>query len=95
MITTAPRALRAGTRAPSTGFGAPLANPQPFRPEIGTHGMFCTALFGQGIPGALRDDHLPAALPIMLICAGVVLRDRRVNEERRRDAITNSSIAVT
>jgi hypothetical protein len=119
-------------QSPILGYGAPLANPQPFRPAIGTHGMFWTALFSQGIPGAvfyvgfwlsmavrtgrnIRNqeqlllhlaiasalptmmlyDHLPAALPIMLICAGVVLRDRRVTEEGRRDAITNSSIAVT
>lgn len=100
--------------SPILGFGAPLANPDPNRPAIGTHGMFWTALFSQGVPGAalylgfwlsmsfrtgsgLRNqqelwlhlavasalptmfyyDHLPAALPIMLIAAATILRDRR------------------
>jgi len=100
--------------SPLLGFGAPLANPQPFRPAIGTHGAFWTSLFSQGIPGAIfymgfwismtvttgrnvRNqehlllhlaiatslptaffyDHLPAALPVMMICAALVLRDRR------------------
>lgn len=100
--------------SPLLGFGAPLANPQPFRPAIGTHGMFWTSLFSQGIPGAifyvgfwasmtlrtgrnilnqehlllhlaiatslptmLFYDHLPAALPVMMICAALILRDRR------------------
>jgi len=103
--------------SPLLGFGAPIANPDPFRPAIGTHGAFWTALFSQGIPGAIlytgfwvtmtwrtgRNiatqeqlllhiaiatslvtsffyDHLPAALPIMMICAALVLRDQR---ERR------------
>lgn len=39
--------------SPLLGFGAPIANPQPFRPAIGTHGMFWTSLFSQGIPGAV------------------------------------------
>ena len=100
--------------SPLLGFGAPIANPQPFRPAIGTHGMFWTSLFSQGIPGAIfyvgfwvsmtlktgrniRNqehlllhlaiatslptmffyDHLPAALPVMMICAALILRDRR------------------
>lgn len=100
--------------SPLLGFGAPIANPQPFRPAIGTHGMFWTALFSQGIPGAvfyvgfwlsmairtgrnllnqehlllhlavvtslptmLFYDHLPAALPIMMICSALILRDRK------------------
>ena len=100
--------------SPLLGFGAPIANPQPFRPAIGTHGAFWTALFSQGIPGAIfyvgfwlslsvrtgRNiatqehlllhlailtslptmmfyDHLPAALPIMLIAAALILRDKR------------------
>ena len=39
--------------SPLLGFGAPISNPQPFRPAIGTHGAFWTALFSQGIPGAV------------------------------------------
>ena len=39
--------------SPLLGFGAPIANPEPFRPPIGTHGAFWTALFSQGIPGAI------------------------------------------
>lgn len=39
--------------SPLLGFGAPIANPEPFRPAIGTHGAFWTALFSQGIPGAV------------------------------------------
>ena len=110
--------------SPFLGFGAPLANPQPFRPAIGTHGMFWTTLFSQGIPGMLlyvgfwvgmtvrtgRDlrnqeqlwlhlavasalptmlyyDHLPAALPLMMIAAATLLRDRRVSDETRREAL--------
>ena len=103
--------------SPLIGFGAPEANPDPTRPAIGTHGMFWTALFGQGIPGVvlyvvfwagmtwrtgrgiknqeqlllhvaiatslptmMYYDHLPAALPTMMICAAVILRDRRIEE---------------
>ncbi len=112
--------IEAVPESPIIGFGAPLANPDPNRPAIGTHGMFWTALFSQGIPGAffyagfwltmafrtgvdLRNqqelwlhlavasalptmlyyDHLPAALPLMLIAAAVFLRDRRVSEHER------------
>lgn len=39
--------------SPILGFGAPLANPDPNRPAIGTHGMFWTALFSQGVPGVI------------------------------------------
>ena len=109
--------------SPLLGFGAPIANPQPFRPAIGTHGAFWTALFSQGIPGAIfyvgffismtvqtgRNvrsqehfllhlaiatslvtsffyDHLPAALPVMMICAALVLRDRK-DADRAREAV--------
>lgn len=111
--------------SPILGFGAPLANPDPNRPAIGTHGMFWTALFSQGIPGAafylgfwlsmafrtgvnLRNqqelwlhlavvsalptmfyyDHLPAALPMMLIAAATILRDRRTRAHERQRAFT-------
>lgn len=111
--------------SPILGFGAPLANPDPNRPAIGTHGMFWTALFSQGIPGMvfyvgfwlgmtfrtgrriqnqehlllhlavasalptmMIYDHIPAALPIMMICAAVILRDRRVNDAAQQDALT-------
>ena len=116
--------------SPLLGFGAPIANPQPFRPAIGTHGAFWTALFSQGIPGAVlyvgfwvtmtvrtgRNvqtqeqfllhlavatslitswfyDHLPATLPIMMICAALVLRERRDDDEleRRRQTVSNLS----
>lgn len=116
--------------SPLLGFGAPLANPNPNRPAIGTHGMFWTALFSQGIPGlilyvtfwlglAIRTgrriqnqeqlllhlaiasslptmmfyDHLPAALPIMMICAAVFLRDQRINDEQTQQAI-NQTVPV-
>ncbi len=116
--------------SPLLGYGAPLANPQPFRPAIGTHGMFWTSLFSQGIPGLIfyagfwlsmtirtgrniRNqeqllmhlaiatslptmmfyDHLPAALPIMMICSALVLRDRR-DGNRRRDALADSATPV-
>ena len=106
--------IEAVPESPIVGFGAPVANPDPNRPAIGTHGMFWTALFSQGIPGAIlyvgfwlgmairtgrgiRNqeqlwlhlavasalptmffyDHLPAALPLMMIAAAVLLRDRR------------------
>ncbi len=114
--------------SPVLGYGAPLANPNPNRPAIGTHGMFWTALFSQGIPGAVfyvtfwvgmavrtgRDirnqeqlwlhlaimtalptmlyyDHLPAALPIMMICAATILRDRRFADHQRRQAVAASA----
>lgn len=107
--------------SPILGFGAPLANPDPNRPAIGTHGMLWTSLFSQGIPGAvfyvgfwlamtirtgrnvqtqehlllhlavatslptlLFYDHIPAALPIMMICAALVLRDSRARDARRQ-----------
>lgn len=110
--------------SPILGFGAPIANPDPNRPAIGTHGMLWTSLFSQGIPGAifyvgfwigmtvrtgrnirnqehlllhlavatslptlLFYDHIPAALPIMMICAAVILRDDRARDARRREAI--------
>jgi len=109
--------------SPLLGFGAPLANPDPNRPAIGTHGMLWTSLFSQGIPGAvfyvgfwlgmtirtgrniqnqehlllhlavasslptlLLYDHIPAALPIMMICAAVILRDGRESDARRMAA---------
>ena len=115
-------------QSPVLGFGAPLANPNPNRPAIGTHGMFWTALFSQGIPGmifyvgfwlgmTIRTgrrvqnqehlllhlavasalptlmiyDHLPAALPVMMICAAVILRDRRVNDAARRSAVDDAA----
>ena len=111
--------LEALPESPLLGFGAPLANPQPYRPALGTHGMFWTSLFSQGIPGLIfyggfwlsmtirtgrnvRNqeqlllhlaiatslptmmfyDHLPAALPIMMICSAPVLRDRRESDLR-------------
>ena len=111
--------------SPILGFGAPLANPNPNRPAIGTHGMLWTSLFSQGIPGAifyvgfwigmtvrtgrnvrnqehlllhlavasslptlLFYDHIPAALPIMMICAAVILRDGRERDARRVAAVT-------
>jgi len=116
-------------QSPILGFGAPLANPNPNRPAIGTHGMFWTALFSQGVPGmifyvgfwlgmTIRTgrriqnqehlllhlavasalptmmfyDHLPAALPMMMICAAVILRDRRVNDAARRSAVDGTSV---
>ena len=112
--------------SPLLGFGAPIANPDPNRPAIGTHGNFWTALFSQGIPGAIfytgfwvvmsvktgrriRNqeqlllhlavisalptmfyyDHLPAALPIMMMCLAVFFRDRR-DEDIRREALVSS-----
>ena len=39
--------------SPLLGFGAPVENPNPNRPAIGTHGQFWTALFSQGIPGVV------------------------------------------
>lgn len=111
--------------SPILGFGAPLANPNPNRPAIGTHGMLWTSLFSQGVPGMifyvgfwfamtvrtgrnvrnqehlllhlavasslptlLFYDHLPAALPIMMICAAVILRDRRASDARRHVALS-------
>lgn len=113
--------------SPLLGFGAPLANPDSNRPAIGTHGMFWTALFSQGIPGAILYvgfwfgmairtgrriqnqeqlllhlaivsvfptmmiyDHVPAPLPIMLICAAVFLRDQRINDAKRELALTKA-----
>lgn len=110
--------------SPILGYGAPLANPNPNRPAIGTHGMFWTALFSQGIPGAIMHtafwigmtvrtgrnlrnqeqlwlhlavasaiptmffyDHLPAALPLMMIAAATILRDRRHTDALRREAL--------
>lgn len=112
--------IEAVPESPILGFGAPVANPNPNRPAIGTHGMFWTALFSHGVPGAvlyvgfwgamtvrtgldIRNqeqlwlhlavaaslptmffyDHLPAALPLMMIAAAVVLRDRRDGDLRR------------
>lgn len=111
--------------SPILGYGAPLANPNPNRPAIGTHGMFWTSLFSQGIPGVIfyvgfwlgmtvrtgrnvRNqehlllhlavasslptlmfyDHIPAAMPIMMICAAVILRDGRERDARRVAAVT-------
>ena len=116
--------------SPILGFGAPIANPNPNRPAIGTHGMFWTALFSQGIPGAvmfvsfwvgmtirtgrnLRNqeqlwlhlavasalptmlwyDHLPAAMPLMMIAAATILRDRRHTDALRRQALASSAPA--
>ena len=114
--------------SPLLGYGAPLANPDPNRPAIGTHGNFWTALFSQGIPGAIlytgfwavmtfktgrriRNqeqlllhlavasslptmfyyDHLPAALPVMMMCLAVFFRDRR-DDEIRREAVLSSTM---
>ncbi|NNC81689.1 MAG: hypothetical protein HKN94_16210 [Acidimicrobiales bacterium] len=116
--------------SPILGFGAPLANPDPTAPAIGTHGMFWTALFSQGVPGlifyvgfwvsmAVRTgrnirsqehlwlhlavasaiptmffyDHLPAALPLMMIAAAVILRDRRAGDIERAH-LAEQSLAV-
>ncbi len=116
--------------SPILGFGAPVANPNPNRPAIGTHGMFWTALFSQGIPGAIMHlgfwigmtvrtgrnirnqeqlwlhlavasaiptmfwyDHLPAALPLMMIAAATILRDRRHTDALRREALAASAVA--
>lgn len=113
--------------SPLLGFGAPLSNPDPNRPAIGTHGNFWTALFSQGIPGAIfytgfwvvmsyktgrkiRNqeqlllhlavitslptmfyyDHLPAALPIMMMVLAVFFRDKR-DDEIRREAVLSSA----
>ena len=110
--------------SPLLGYGAPISNPIPFRPAIGTHGNFWTALFSQGIPGAIfytgfwftmtfktgrriRNqeqlllhlavatslptmfyyDHLPAALPIMMMCLAVFFRDQRSDDIRRREVL--------
>ena len=110
--------------SPVLGFGAPIKNPIPFRPAIGTHGNFWTALFSQGIPGAtfytsfwvlmsvktgrrIRNqeqlllhlavltslptmfyyDHLPAALPIMMMCLAVFFRDQRIDHRRRSELL--------
>ncbi len=109
--------------SPLIGYGAPIANPNPNRPAIGTHGMVWTTLFSQGIPGlvfyagfflamTIRTgvrirtqeqlwlhlavasalptmfyyDHLPAALPLMMMAAALALRDRRYAERARRSA---------
>ncbi len=114
--------------SPILGFGAPLANPDPNRPAIGTHGMLWTSLFSQGIPGAvfyvgfwiamtlrtgrnirnqehlllhlavatslptlLFYDHIPAALPIMMICSAVILRDGRARDARRMAVVAQHS----
>ncbi len=116
--------------SPLLGFGAPLANPNPNRPAIGTHGNFWTALFSQGIPGAIfytgfwvtmtfktgrriRNqeqlllhlavasslptmmyyDHLPAALPIMMMVLAVFFRDRRDEDLRRSAVLEHASLA--
>jgi hypothetical protein len=118
--------IEAVPESPIVGYGAPVANPDPNRPAIGTHGMFWTALFSQGIPGvilyagfwvgmAVRTgrgirnqeqlwlhlavasalptmffyDHLPAALPLMMIAAAVLLRDRRTRVARRTAVLTD------
>jgi hypothetical protein len=118
--------------SPILGFGAPLANPDPNRPAIGTHGMLWTSLFSQGIPGAifyvgfwlgmtirtgrnvrnqehlllhlavatslptlLFYDHIPAALPIMMICAAVILRDRRLSDAGRTAAVAHQPLVLT
>lgn len=120
--------IEAVPESPLLGFGAPLANPDPNRPAIGTHGNFWTALFSQGIPGAIfytgfwavmtvktgrriRNqeqlllhlavasslptmfyyDHLPAALPVMMMCLAVFFRDRR-DDEIRREAVLSSAM---
>lgn len=107
--------------SPLLGYGAPIANDQPFRPAIGSHGAFWTALFSQGIPGAVLYmgfffymtfttgrhvrsqehlllhlaiatsmvtswfyDHLPAALPIMMICGALLFRDRHEAIQKRQ-----------
>lgn len=117
--------------SPILGFGAPLANPDPGAPAIGTHGMFWTSLFSQGIPGLifyvgfwatmtfrtgrgirsqehlwlhlavasslptmLFYDHLPAALPLMMIAAAVVLRDRRAGDIERARITDHQSAFV-
>lgn len=114
--------------SPILGFGAPLANPDPNRPAIGTHGMLWTSLFSQGVPGAvfyvgfwiamtlrtgrnvrnqehlllhlavatsvptlLFYDHIPAALPIMMICSAVILRDGRARDARRMAVVAQHS----
>ncbi len=121
--------IEAVPESPLLGYGAPLANPNPNRPAIGTHGNFWTALFSQGIPGAIfytgfwvvmtvktgrriRNqeqlllhlavasslptmfyyDHLPAALPVMMMCLAVFFRDRRDDEIRRQEAVLSSAI---
>ena len=113
--------------SPLLGFGAPLSNPDPNRPAIGTHGNFWTALFSQGIPGGIfytsfwllmsfktgrriRNqeqmllhlavltslptmfyyDHLPAALPIMMMCLAVFFRDQRDDDIRRKAVLSGA-----
>lgn len=117
--------LEAVPGSPILGYGAPLANPNPNRPAIGTHGMLWTSLFSQGIPGAifyvgfwigmtlrtgrnvrnqehlllhlavasslptlLFYDHIPAALPMLMICAAVILRDSRESDARSAAAVS-------
>lgn len=122
--------IEAVPESPLLGFGAPLANVEnPNLPAVGTHGNFWTALFSQGIPGAIfytgfwvtmtiktgrriRNqeqlllhlaiasslptmfyyDHLPAALPIMMMCIAVFFRDQRDDDKRREAAIASSSV---
>lgn len=122
--------LDAVPESPILGFGAPLANENPNRPAVGTHGNFWTALYSQGIPGAvfyagfwlvmsirtgihartqeqlllhlaiasslptmLYYDHLPAALPIMMMILAVFFRDKR-DDDIRRKAVRESSLAT-
>ena len=122
--------IEAVPESPILGFGAPLANENPLRPAVGTHGNFWTALFSQGVPGAAfylgfwvvmtvktgrrvrtREqlllhlavasslptmfyyDHLPAALPIMMMVLAVFFRDRR-DDDIRRKAVLESSLAT-
>jgi hypothetical protein len=123
--------IEAVPESPILGFGAPLANPNPNRPAIGTHGMFWTALFSQGVPGMifyagfwvgmtirtgrnirnqeqlwlhlavasalptmLYYDHLPAALPLMMIAAATILRDQKVADHERRRALQSDLVGA-
>lgn len=123
--------IEAVPESPILGFGAPVANPNPNRPAIGTHGMFWTALFSHGVPGVIlyvgfwagmtfrtgvdiRNqehlwlhlavasslptmffyDHLPAALPLMMIAAAIILRDRREGDLRRAEAVRAENVAT-
>ena len=45
--------IAAVPESPIVGFGAPRANDNPLRPAVGTHGMFWSVLFSQGIPGLI------------------------------------------
>lgn len=122
--------LEALPESPVLGFGAPLANDNPNRPAVGTHGMLWTALFSQGVPGGvlylvfwavmtirtglhartqeqlllhlavasslptmLYYDHLPAALPIMMMVLAVFFRDKRDDDIRRKAVLESSLVA--